>query len=513
MMWGNFQTMHDGRHLTWRAAALATLLMVGQCLPLFAASPTVYDFRLTQGIAKLPAIKAYVDIIGAGDVPLKGLRMEDLTAQIGATPVKVTNIVPFEDAKEGIGYVLLVDVSKSLSPAQFSLMQETLAAFVDAMSDLDQAALVTFGSEVKLVQDFSPNRGKIKEKIASIAPSEDETAFYGGLDKAITVARAGSEEVPTRRVVITLTDGVNDLTGGVSKGDISAKLSTDPVPLYLVGYVQGKPTPEEESAIGVMKDFASQSGGRFYDGRGGAWRGIYFAVTRSIRSSFVVELDSTGFRSEGAAYPLELSLLAANRTWASKLQLTVPAGGTAAPQGKSTQADQQTTGQNNPGTNVWLYAGIVVALAGIGWIWIRRRSKVKNSSRDVDIASPMQRVEPFADARNPIPMGETPEFPGVLTRLTRIHEGPPPHQLELEIVDRVILGRDPTVSQLVFEHDGIISPSHCEIFFDNGFLYVQDLGSAQGTFLNGMPLTTRQRIEDGDVLRIGQTEMRITFPS
>ncbi len=506
--------MHDGRLLTWRAAALAIVLIVGQCFPLFAASPTVYDFRLTQGVAKLSAIKAYVDIIGAGDVPVKGLQMEGLKAQIGAMPVKVTNIVPFEDAKEGIGYVLLVDVSKSLSAAQFSLMQETLAAFVDAMSDLDQAALVTFGSEVKLIQDFSPNRGKIKEKIASIAPSEDETAFYGGLDKAITVARAGSAEVPARRVVITLTDGVNDLTGGVTKGDISAKLSTDPVPLYLVGYVQGKPTPEEESAIGIMKGFASQSGGRFYDGRGGAWRGIYFAVTRSIRSSFVVELDATGFRSEGAVYPLELSLLAANRTWTSKLQLTVPAGGTpAAPHGESTPAAQQKTGQNNPDANVWLYVGIVVALTGIGWFWTRRRSAVKSFGRDADVASPMQRVQSFADARNPLPVGETPELPGVLTRLTRIHEGPPPHQFELEIVDRVILGRDPAVSQLVFEHDETISPSHCEILFENGFLYVQDLESAQGTFLNGMPLTTRRRIEEADVLRIGQIEMRITFPS
>ena len=498
--------MHDRRHLTWRAAALATLMImiVGNCFPLFAASPTVYDFRLTQGVAKLPAVKAFVDIVGSGDVPLKGLQLEDLTARIGATPVKVTNIVPFEDTKEGIGYVLLVDVSKSLSREQFSLMQETLTAFVDAMSDRDQAALVTFGSEVKLIQDFSPNREKIKEKIAMVSPSEDDTAFYGGLDKAITVARAGSEEVPARRVVITLTDGVNDLTGGVGKGDIATKISTDPIPLYLIGYVQGKPTPEEESAIGVMKGFASQSGGRFYDGRGGAWRGIYFAVMRSIRSSFVVELDATGFRSEGAVYPLELSLQAANRTWISKLQLTVPAGGVrAAPPGESSPAAQQPPGQNNLGANAWLYAGLVVALGVIGgWFWIRRRSAVRESGRAVDISSP-----------TPLSTDEALGIPGVLTRFTRIQEGPSPNQFDLEIIDRVVLGRDPAVSQLVFEHDSNISPSHCEIFFENGFMYVQDLGSAQGTFLNGMPLTTRQRIEETDVLRIGHTELRITFPN
>ena len=259
-----------------------------------------------------------------------------------------------------------------------------------------------------------------------------------------------------------------------------------------------------------MKGFASQSGGRFYDGRGGAWRGIYFAVMRSIRSSFVVELDATGFRSEGAAYPLEMSLLATNRTWISKLQLTVPAGGTiAAPPGKTNPAAQRTPGQNDPGVNGWLYAGIAVAIGGIGgWFWIRRRSAMKGSGRAVDISSPTPLSTDEA-----LGIEEIPGVPGVLTRLTCVHEGPPPNQFDLEIVDRVVLGSDPAVSQLVFEHDGNISPSHCEIFFENGFLYVQDLGSAQGTFLNGMPLTTRQRIEETDILRIGQTELRITFPN
>jgi Mg-chelatase subunit ChlD len=451
---------------------------------------------MTQGTANLPDIKAYVDIVGAGEVPAKGLQKEDLQAKVGSTSVKVSRLIPFEDAKEGVGYVLLVDISKSLSAAQFSLMKETLTAFVDAMSERDQAALVVFGSEVKLLQEFSPNRGKIKEKLAALGPSDEETAFYGGLDKAIAVARSGSSEVPRRRVVITLSDGVNDLTGGISKGDISAKLSADPIPLYLIGYLQGKPTPEEESAIGVMKDFASQSGGRFYDGRGGSWRGIYFAITRSIRSAFVVELDASGFRSEGGVYPVELSLTAANRTWTPRRQLTIPAGGTIAPTAGA--ATTQPVNQGSPGVggwNVWLYAGIaaVVALLGGGWFWLRRRS----AAVSVELA-------PFIGASS---------VPGVLMRLTQIQEGPSPHQFELEIVDRVVLGRDPVLSHLVFENDGEISPAHCEIFFESGCLYVQDLGSSQGTFINGNPLNGRHRIEEQDVLRIGRTELRIAFPT
>lgn len=507
--------MLDWRRLYRWVAIVVFCLTVGQNPLVFGAPPTVYNFRLTQANAKLPVIKAYADIIGTGEVPAKGLQKEDLQAKIGSKAIKISRIVPFEDTQEGIGYVLLVDVSKSLSVAQFRQMQETIAAFVDAMSERDQAALVTFGSEVKLMQEFSPNRSKIKEKLSALRPSDEETAFYSGLDKAIAVARDGNAEVPVRRVVITLSDGVNDLTGGVNKGDISSRLSRDPVPLFLIGYLQGAPTPEEESAIGVMKDFASQSGGRYYDGRGGNWRGIYFAITRSIRSAFVIEADATGFRSEGTVYPLEISLRSANRIWTSSIQLTVPAGGTAAPATETAVAGTKPAGTEKPGEpqggSMGLYAGIAIAAAVLAavWLWLRRRGG-GNVPAKSELSKPPEMVAVSTGEGSPV--AELASPPGVMTRLTRIHEGPPPHQLEFEIVDRVVLGSDPAVSHLVFENDSDIASAHCVIYFEGGRLYLQDLASPQGTFLNGVALTSRQCIAEQDVLKIGRTEMRITFP-
>lgn len=511
--------MREWRRFFHRAFVLFFCVAAGWSPTGWGAPPTVYDFRLTQGSARLPAVTVYADIIGAGEVPAKGLTKEDFTAKIGLASAKVSRITPFEDTKEGIGYVLLVDVSKSLSTRQFSQMKDTLAAFVDAMSNRDQAALVTFGSEVKLVQEFSSNRGKLKEKLAELQPTADDTAFYGGLDRAIAVARAGGAEVPGRRVVLTLTDGVNDIAGGVSKGDISAKLGIDPVPLYLIGFIPGAPTPEEQSAMGVMKDFATQSGGRFYDGRSGGWRGIYFAISRSIRNAFVIELDAAGFRSEGAAYPLELSLAAANRTWTSKLQLTVPAGGTTAtPTGSPAPAVQGggDKASGSPDSLPWMMGGAVAILA-VGaavWFWLRRRRPAVPATPALSaastVAAPIPNEPPFPSATDGL--AAVPAA-GVLTRLTRIHEGPPPNQFEIEIVDRVVLGSDPASSHLVFEQDREIAPAHCEIFLEEGRLYLQNLATTGDTFLNGVALTARQSLEEQDVLKIGRTEMRITFPS
>jgi hypothetical protein len=351
-----------------------------------------------------------------------------------------------------------------------------------------------------VVQEFTPNRSKIKEKLAALGPTDQETAFYGGIDKGIAVARSGGPGVPMRKAIITLSDGVNDLTGGVSKGDISGRLAIDPVPLFLIGFVPGQPTAAEESAVGVMKDFARLSGGRYYDGRGGDWRGIYFAITRAIRSAFLIEVDVPNFRSEGSVYELTMTLAATNRAWTEKIQLTVPSGGAVAASaaGKPAEADKSAIAA--AGGNPWLFAGLAALLiAGAGlWYWLHRRARTAPS--------------PDKPAAGPIAAPAT--APGVLVRLTRIPEGPSPNPFEIEILDRVILGSDPGFSHLVFDNDSDISPAHCEILFESGRLYVRDLASSQNTFLNQVALTEKACIiEEGDILTLGSVGLRISFPA
>ena len=352
----------------------------------FAAVPPVYDFRLIQAQAVLPEVAAYADITGGGEVPAKGVKPEDLKISLGPAAGRIKRLVPFEDSGEGIGYVLLVDVSKSLSAEQFGEMKETLAAFVDSMSEADQAALITFGSEVKTIRDFTPDRSKVKESLAALQPTDEDTAFYGAIEQGLAAARSSAKGIPRRRVVIALTDGVNDFAGGVGKGDVLKLLEHDPVTLYLIGFFQGRPTAAEESAIGVMKQFSQNSGGRYYDGREGSWRGIYFAISRAIRSSFLIEMEVPDFHSEGTIYPLEISLAAANRTLTEKLQITVPAGGVAAPAKTETSRDKagkEAAGKSDAGSGqAAVLAGIavVVLLGAGGWFWRRRRAAGSSAS-------------------------------------------------------------------------------------------------------------------------------------
>ena len=59
-------------------------------------------------------------------------------------------------------------------------------------------------------------------------------------------------------------------------------------------------------------------------------------------------------------------------------------------------------------------------------------------------------------------------------------------QTKLEgITSRVFAGRDPSACQLT-DPDPTLSRRHAELFLENGQLFIHDLGSANGTWVDGV---------------------------
>jgi hypothetical protein len=73
----------------------------------------------------------------------------------------------------------------------------------------------------------------------------------------------------------------------------------------------------------------------------------------------------------------------------------------------------------------------------------------------------------------------------------------------------IILGRDGELSTL-FGDDPLVSRSHARLTItDNGSVQVEDLGSTNGTFINGTGIFAPSGLGITDVLRIGNVEMRL----
>jgi FHA domain len=56
--------------------------------------------------------------------------------------------------------------------------------------------------------------------------------------------------------------------------------------------------------------------------------------------------------------------------------------------------------------------------------------------------------------------------------------------------------------------DPFASSAHARIFQRGDYMYVEDMGSTNGTYLNGRQIRTAERLKVADTIRIGDTEYR-----
>ena len=56
--------------------------------------------------------------------------------------------------------------------------------------------------------------------------------------------------------------------------------------------------------------------------------------------------------------------------------------------------------------------------------------------------------------------------------------------------------------------DPFASSAHARIFSRGDFMWIEDMGSTNGTYLNGRTLKTAERLKMSDIVRIGDSEYR-----
>lgn len=78
---------------------------------------------------------------------------------------------------------------------------------------------------------------------------------------------------------------------------------------------------------------------------------------------------------------------------------------------------------------------------------------------------------------------------------------------EYQLFGPVDIGR--SADCIISVPNKFVSSRHARIFQENGIWIVEDLGSTNGTVLNGNPLLTPQRFKPGDKLMIGDTEFQL----
>jgi len=72
--------------------------------------------------------------------------------------------------------------------------------------------------------------------------------------------------------------------------------------------------------------------------------------------------------------------------------------------------------------------------------------------------------------------------------------------------NEISIGRDS--KNLVVLHDHQASKNHAEILFDEGNFWIDDLNSRNGVFINGKKLHRKEKLVNGNIIKIGCTILK-----
>ena len=458
---------------------------------------------------------------------VQSISEENLSLEVGGKVLE-TEVTPQNEL--GIGYVFAVDVSASLSTEQFAAVQEQMKAWAGRLGSGDRMAVVTFGDAVTTVTDFTGNVNTINAIVDGLAPIDQTTMLYSGVMRAIDLATRQSDDLPARRAVVLLSDGMNDtVDGAVGMQEMRDKAVEAGVPLYIAGVV-GDNNLDSLSQIGEM---ARSTGGAIYTGSKDELGQCFEKLSAYIGEGYAAKAIIPSELADGSPKGLILtvttgSISAMDNADVRMRVVEVPATEEPSPTptekpvetpevveeesiGSESPTDQEADRAQSAGnffkeheTVIYICAfAALVAAVVIGLILPRKKKKQRSEPKQ-------EREKSSNEPANLAPEALTDIKPSQNEMLvfTDEREG---KSYSCEMKERVSIGR-------MTDNDVIISDSqvgryHCEIIHSQDVFYLRDKNSSNGTYLivNGK----KQRVDSisgleiqyGDYIEIGRTRL------
>lgn len=527
----------------------------------------VATLHVTQAAGPLPALRVFFDARTDDDRRAARPSASNVRLTVGSRAATVESVAPVA-AADGVAYVFLVDVSRSLRPRDFEQVQQAIAQWIDRMHAADRVAVVAFGKTVRVVHDFTGDKGAARAAVDNLTPNEAETGLHEALVRGADLARRQDDGLPVRRAVVVLSDGLDDFPGGVQRDEVLRAFQHNPVPLYALGV---RAPGGDAAGLDALGGFARASGGALLRVNESDVAAAFDSLRTRLGEAFVAAATCEACAADGTVQRVQLTLSTNDgRTLSDGLDVRFvpPPDSSATPADSSARPDQT----KRDGLPAWLYglAALLATALAAAWLLARRRksatppapaapetvapapaaprppedvaasiaredarlgplpgpavaAKVDDPAPTVavrvDDPAPAPPVSPPAPGVADPPI---PELPAVVAPVAPVSPPPDPVVLRftpmrggtpqrLTLRDEALVGRSAAKADVVIGDDASVSGRHARLVNTPGGVLISDAGSTNGTIVNGVPLAGPRRLEHGDLVRIGQTELRVTF--
>ena len=233
-----------------RAVRLVSVLFF--CSTLLAAAQV--DIRVGTTLVVVP-----VTVTDAHNRFVLGLEKKDFTLSEDGVEQKISQFAG-ENAPVSAG--LLVDTSGSMG-AKIEISRQAVKQFLKTMEAQDEACLIEFGDQAKLIQDFSSDTGAIENRLTDIEPQ--------GLTALLDAVSLGLGEMKkaktARKALLIISDG-GDNNSRYTSAQIKELVRQADVQVYSMGVFERFSmlalSAAEVSGPKLLTELSDQTGGRVF---------------------------------------------------------------------------------------------------------------------------------------------------------------------------------------------------------------------------------------------------------
>ena len=246
----------------------------------------VDDLRLVQVLANFPTMTIWANLPTGTTIERTQFHIT-----IGEHSAKVFGIDTFQETGEGVGYIFLVDDSKYLGSRQLVQIKHALHHWLQRLGPKDKAALISFGHEVGHDLQFTTDYFKLGNAINMLAITDVETGLYHGLVEAISLGRSRNPDLPDRRAIVVLSDGLDDSQSGASLQDVLRQTKEYRVPIYSIGFVFEPISDHQRVGLDGLENLSQLSGGYFIQADAHQLNDAFERLYRRVSQAYRLRVD------------------------------------------------------------------------------------------------------------------------------------------------------------------------------------------------------------------------------
>lgn len=504
-----------------------TALVTGLCLTLLLLCPALHC-QAAELNAFLTAHEIITDDTGSR-LLVYGSKLPEngtLTVSIDTQTLPNAKLSTLREEKLPVTIYCLVDISTHMSNAQVQEQKDILNTISSRMGEDDTMVISTVGSKLiegALLETLEAR----KTAISTLKRDGYKADMYSAIVTAMTTLEQKTS-YNANRCLIILSDGLLDSDSTTSQQALDAITATT-IPVYALGITGGsdssysvknanrmlKLAEASRNGLGLIpagEDMSAAAGGQ------ALWEHIQESSVISINLAQVTASSNSAVvraQYQVGDTRLEDSITVDLTQVPTFVNPSVPT---------ETEATEETMEPepDDPDNILPLAIGggvAVLILIAVLIILSKKRKKPAMEMDDVSRTTPvMEDILSTGDLENSGAQVQsytktTPVQDGVTIRLAMVGNENVFVTFSLSPHAQQVLGRDDRADIILNAEDYQLSGRHCLLEWDGSYLYIQDMGSTNGTAMDGVSLKrdSWSRLNNGATLHMGSFDYQVTI--